>query len=36
MLIIAGSTAASMLLFLPLAIRVDRDTRAARAVPATR
>jgi MFS family permease len=36
MLIIAGSTAASMLLFLPLAIRVDRDTRAARAAPATR
>jgi len=36
MLIIAGSTAASMLLFLPLAIRVDRDTRAARAAPARR
>jgi len=36
MLIIAGSTAASMLLFLPLAIRVDRNARAARAAPATR
>jgi hypothetical protein len=31
MLIIAGSTLVSMLLFLPLAIRVDRDARAARA-----
>ena len=31
MLIIAGSTIVSMLLFLPLAIRVDRDGRIARA-----
>jgi hypothetical protein len=30
MMIIAGSTFVSMLLFLPLAIRVDRDARAAR------
>jgi MFS family permease len=31
MMIIAGSTLVSMLLFLPLAIRVDRDARIARA-----
>jgi len=32
MMIIAASTLVSMLLFLPLAIRVDRDARIARAV----
>jgi hypothetical protein len=31
MMIIAASTLVSMLLFLPLAIRVDRDARIARA-----
>ena len=31
MMIIAGSTLVSMLLFLPLAIRVDRDARIVRA-----
>jgi MFS family permease len=31
MMIIAGSTFVSMVLFLPLAIRIDRDARAARA-----
>ena len=33
MMIIAGSTFVSMLLLLPLAIRLDRDTRAARFRP---
>ena len=35
-MIIAGSAVASMLLFLPLAIRVDRDARAARGSAAIR
>lgn len=35
-MIIAGSAAVSMLLFLPLAIRVDRDARVAGAAAATR